>query len=142
MRQSRTKPDRPGPKTEIKGRGGPRTGPDRIGQCPDRIGPDRSRPALSWKIGTVWPCQKARPCPLKFQGTVRPCQHARPCRLPFGQKKRKILLKFGPSVRSTCPTGSTQDRTEDRIQQKLGPKRTSLRRSSVWSDLGPKTAHP
>jgi len=46
--------------------------------------------------------------------------------------RKKILLKFGPSVRSTGPTGLGPDRTKDRIWQKSRPKRTCPVRS--WTE--------
>ena len=115
-------PDRPGPKIEIRGRGGPRIGPIRTGLVLGIWHSLAAPPQISGHGQTV-----------PTRATVSP---------PIWARKRKILPKFSPSIRSTGPTGPTRDRTEDRIWQKPGPKTGLKRTGPVQSGLGSKTAHP
>jgi len=115
-------------RTGIRERGGSRTGP-----VPDR----------SWEIGTVWPCQKARLCPLNFRARAdRAIMHDRAASI-WAKKKEKYCSNSvhrsdrsypGPDRRPNSAKAWIRDRTEE--------GRSGSSRSSVRSSFGPKTTHP
>jgi len=109
-----TGPARPGLKTEIRGRGGPMTGP-----VPD------------WSWTGLDRTDQDRPCPGKL---ARPCQHARPCCLPSGQKKEKYCLNSVHWFDRFNPGPKTEfNKSLDQRPDRRGPVRFEPVLGSVWS---------